>query len=121
MRTDPDTPKDTKSVLENFLMSAISAKPPFVLNLLEEIESDDEQGLHTVYRSLVAAAKQDRGHRSSTTLTNRIRFPYSRHSSYGEVCHLVSALRPMDIWPCTVDTMRWIRQGMGTHHWFSVV
>lgn len=100
-------------------MSAISAKHPLVLNLLEENESDDEHDLHTVYRSLVAAAQEKRGHRSPTSLTNRIRFPYSRHSSYGELCYLVSELKPRDIWPCTVDTIRWIKQGMVTHRWSS--
>ena len=111
---DQDTPKRTKSLLQDFLTSAISAKHPLVLDLLEEDESD-EQDLHTVYRSLIAAAEENRGHRSTTPLTNRIRFPYSRHSSYGELCHLVAELKPKDIWPCTVDTVRWIRQGKGTH------
>lgn len=36
-----------------------------------------------------------------------IRFPYSRHSSYSELCKLVAAFRPSDIYPCTVDDDRW--------------
>lgn len=111
--TDQNTPENTKQVLQDFLMSAISAMHPLVLNLLEENDSEDEHDLDTVYRSLVAAAEENRGHRSSALLNNRIRFPYSRHSSYGELCYLVSALRPKDVWPCTVDTVRWFRQGMG--------
>lgn len=34
-------------------------------------------------------------------------FPYSRHSSYAELCTLVGAFKPKDIYPCTVDTERW--------------
>lgn len=35
------------------------------------------------------------------------RFPYSRHSSYSELCELVAAFRPKDIHPCTVDPSSW--------------
>jgi hypothetical protein len=105
-----DTPKDTKLLLQNFLTGAVSTKHPLVLNLTSTV-SDAESDLHTVYRSLVATAEENRGHRSATKLSNRIKFPYSRHSSYGELCQLVSAFKPKDIWPCTVDTMRWVRKG----------
>jgi hypothetical protein len=36
-----------------------------------------------------------------------IRFPYSRHSSYSELCELVAAFKPKDVFPCTVDESRW--------------
>lgn len=36
-----------------------------------------------------------------------ITFPYSRHSSYSELCSLVRAFRPRDIYPCTVDPINW--------------
>lgn len=36
-----------------------------------------------------------------------IRFPYSRHSSYSELCELVAAFRPRDVFPCTVDEATW--------------
>ncbi|RAL17580.1 putative DNA repair protein [Aspergillus homomorphus CBS 101889] len=36
-----------------------------------------------------------------------IRFPYSRHSSYSELCDLVAAFKPKDIHPCTVDPVTW--------------
>lgn len=41
-----------------------------------------------------------------------IQFPYSRHSSYPELCHLLGIFRPRDIWPCTVDTKQWMDQGL---------
>ena len=34
-------------------------------------------------------------------------FPYSRHSSYEELCWLIEAFKPKDIWPCTVDKVNW--------------
>ena len=39
--------------------------------------------------------------------SDTIHFPYSRHSSYGELRHLVSVFRPRDICPCTVDEETW--------------
>jgi DNA cross-link repair 1C protein len=36
-----------------------------------------------------------------------ITFPYSRHSSYAELCHLVGVFKPRDVYPCTVDESRW--------------
>lgn len=36
-----------------------------------------------------------------------ITFPYSRHSSYAELCHLVEIFKPRDVYPCTVDEEEW--------------
>lgn len=44
---------------------------------------------------------------SDRKLTTTIHFPYSRHSSYHELRELVSALKPKDICPCTVDLETW--------------
>ncbi|CAO1605635.1 hypothetical protein XANCAGTX0491_009143 [Xanthoria calcicola] len=35
------------------------------------------------------------------------RFPYSRHSSYTELCHFLSTFRPVDIYPCVTDKENW--------------
>ena len=35
------------------------------------------------------------------------RFPYSRHSSYDELCLLVEAFKPKDVYPCTTDIESW--------------
>lgn len=36
-----------------------------------------------------------------------IYYPFSRHSSYTELCGLVEAFKPADIYPCTVDEENW--------------
>lgn len=47
---------------------------------------------------------------STLDLPRVIRFPYSRHSSYPELCHLLEAFRPVDVWPCTVSETQWREQ-----------
>ncbi|GIJ84455.1 hypothetical protein Asppvi_003302 [Aspergillus pseudoviridinutans] len=44
---------------------------------------------------------------SGNRLPKTIYFPYSRHSSYEELCELVSAFKPRDVYPCTVDALEW--------------
>jgi hypothetical protein len=39
-----------------------------------------------------------------------IHFPFSRHSSYNELCDLVAAFKPDDIYPCTVDEQTWTEE-----------
>lgn len=63
---------------------------------------------------VVARTKRDTdsAKRSSTAdarseLPSRITFPYSRHSSYSELCGLVEIFKPKDIYPCTVDHKGW--------------
>src|SRR4051812_34486911 len=53
-----------------------------------------------------AAPKQITG-----ALPNTILFPYSRHSSFPELCHLVSVIKPKDIWPCTATQLEWHENG----------
>jgi DNA cross-link repair 1C protein len=47
---------------------------------------------------------------NAPTSSDAIHFPYSRHASYNELCHLVSAFRPRDIYPCTVDEETWCEE-----------
>jgi len=41
------------------------------------------------------------------SLPRTIKFPYSRHASYAELCHLVKVFNPKDVYPCTVDEQNW--------------
>ena len=36
-----------------------------------------------------------------------ITFPYSRHSSYKELCNLVQVFDPKDVYPCTANELSW--------------
>ncbi|KAK7216544.1 hypothetical protein V2G26_004547 [Clonostachys chloroleuca] len=47
--------------------------------------------------------------RAETPLPRVIRFPYSRHSSYHELCLLVAAFKPRDVWPCTANIDEWLK------------
>ncbi|KAI9794035.1 MAG: hypothetical protein M1816_006660 [Peltula sp. TS41687] len=53
-----------------------------------------EPGLHQPNHSVRSSRKE---------LPRTLTFPYSRHSSYQELCHLVEAFRPKDVYPCVVD------------------
>ncbi|PTB65522.1 hypothetical protein BBK36DRAFT_1201930 [Trichoderma citrinoviride] len=56
---------------------------------------------------------------NGSSLPNIIRFPYSRHSSYAELCHLVEAFRPSDVWPCTFHLDVWQSRGMSVESLFG--
>jgi DNA cross-link repair 1C protein len=52
-------------------------------------------------------------------LPRTIHFPYSRHSSYRELCHLVNLFKPKDVWPCTEDPETWLEGGITIEHLFG--
>lgn len=83
-----------------------------VLETVYDVIDDDLKDLPSALRLLARAARNGRSIESSHQRPHRIRFPYSRHSSYSELCQLVQALRPRDVWPCTVQLVRWIKEGL---------
>ncbi|KJZ76945.1 hypothetical protein HIM_03822 [Hirsutella minnesotensis 3608] len=48
-----------------------------------------------------------------------IHFPYSRHSSYPELCELVNIFQPRDVWPCTVNPKQWMIDGISIQSLFG--
>ncbi|KAJ3957580.1 hypothetical protein N0V92_005862 [Colletotrichum tropicale] len=56
---------------------------------------------------------------SEPPLPKTITFPYSRHSSYQELCDLVRIFRPKDVWPCTVNPTDWVRDNITIHSLFG--
>ncbi|OJJ47783.1 hypothetical protein ASPZODRAFT_94616 [Penicilliopsis zonata CBS 506.65] len=56
--------------------------------------------------------------RSGRPLPKEIHFPYSRHSSYAELCELVSIFKPQDVYPCTVDPLTW-NEDVSMRHLFG--
>lgn len=52
-------------------------------------------------------AKATENKQEEQGLPRVITFPYSRHSSYAELCDLVRVFRPKDVYACTVDADTW--------------
>ncbi|KAF2273485.1 uncharacterized protein EI97DRAFT_383564 [Westerdykella ornata] len=73
--------------------------------LQKESESQQAQDNLPVQALVSVLSEQVTGHAEYRNET--IRFPYSRHSSYSELCTLVDALKPKDVYPCTVDEDTW--------------
>ncbi|KAF3761732.1 hypothetical protein M406DRAFT_49934 [Cryphonectria parasitica EP155] len=120
--TSKNLSPDLKSSLPNFLLSAASGQRPVTLSLprsnTEEVESD-ETDLQRALASLTKASDEGRGREAASALPNRIRFPYARHSSYRELCHLLQVFRPRDVWPCSVNSVRWIKEGITIQRLFG--
>lgn len=81
---------------------------------------EDEINIGEFVRLLSHVSVQDEGyemvHQQSKNpadpadLPKTITFPYSRHSSYSELCDLVEAFKPTEVYPCTVDEKSWTRE-----------
>lgn len=118
VRENENLLQSVRDSLPDFLLSATSAQHPITINLprLGQVdEGNDENQLTDLQRALrflTQASQKGRGKESAGALPNKIKFPYSRHSSYRELCHLLQVLRPKDVWPCTVDPVRWVREGV---------
>jgi hypothetical protein len=71
----------------------------------EHLKHDDNQPLQQLISAIASlpAPQID----TARPLDRTINFPYSRHSSYSELCSLVSAFNPKDVYPCTVDEATW--------------
>ncbi|RFU81259.1 hypothetical protein TARUN_914 [Trichoderma arundinaceum] len=57
--------------------------------------------------------------RNGAKLPNIIRFPYSRHSSYAELCNLVGIFKPRDVWPCTFHFEAWQKKAISIRSLFG--
>jgi hypothetical protein len=68
-------------------------------------DSQDELSLQTLVSVLQTHITDAEAQKPPQNQT--IRFPYSRHSSYSELCGLVDAFNPRDVYPCTVDDDSW--------------
>ncbi|KAI0888119.1 Metallo-hydrolase/oxidoreductase [Annulohypoxylon maeteangense] len=82
-------------------------------------EFTEKESITEIFKSVVKKVnaihnpvKKLEKNNQSSTLSNRIIFPYARHSSLPELRHLVKTFKPKDIWPCTVDPADWIQKGI---------
>lgn len=70
------------------------------------------EGLEAFLRSVIGNLdERTSGEVTSSRLPRILLFPYSRHSSYPELKHLVGTLKPRDVWPCTAVPSDWLREG----------
>ncbi|KAI9719457.1 MAG: hypothetical protein M1812_003528 [Candelaria pacifica] len=84
---------------------------PDFAELLKSLAEDKEiQGTDNEVK-LVSdqGRKRKLSYPASDELPLSITFPYSRHSSYEELCHLLGAFKPGDLYPCTTDEESWHR------------
>lgn len=105
--TDPDLLSKVLKTLHQALTTG-SASVDFGLHLQRESQvSDDDFSLQKFVAALSSNASKQQQHKTEPHRNKTIRFPYSRHSSYSELCELVAAFKPRDVFPCTVDEATW--------------
>lgn len=105
-----DNPDLLSAVLKSLqqALSTESASVDFGLQLQKEGQSmEDDLSLRKFVAALASNASKRHEGSAELPRNKTIRFPYSRHSSYSELCELVAALKPRDVFPCTVDEATW--------------
>lgn len=117
------------SVLEGLRL--LAQQVPSGVPTVEKVErtlrdASSEKGCHAALNELMQsigsnmsiggfvqalASRNDFSNDSKTAGQQRtIHFPFSRHSSYSELRHLVRILQPRDICPCVVDIQSWTEE-----------
>ncbi|KAK0617304.1 beta-lactamase-like protein [Immersiella caudata] len=110
---DDDLPDDLKEQIRIYLIHATASGRKVPLDLERaKFGENDEIKISNAVEAIAKKTKLIREKPSSNTsrgeaLPTLITFPYSRHSSYHELCHLLEVLKPKDVWPCTVDVRDW--------------
>lgn len=85
-----------------------SASVDFGLQLQKESQvSEDDLSLQKFVAALSSRASKKQQDKTEPHRNKTIHFPYSRHSSYSELCELIAAFKPRDVFPCTVDEATW--------------
>jgi hypothetical protein len=104
---NPDLLSKVLKLLQQALNSG-SGSMDFGLQLQKEGQvSEDNLSLQKLVTALSSSASKTYHDKTGPHRNKTIRFPYSRHSSYSELCELVSAFKPRDVFPCTVDEITW--------------
>ncbi|CAI7591543.1 unnamed protein product [Penicillium palitans] len=99
--------KEALSQIRNSLMDAFRSRKKALSLDTYGVKEEGEISLKNLVTALSHGPSEISSRSSQPDLPNTIRFPYSRHSSYSELCELVAAFRPKDIHPCTVDPTSW--------------
>ncbi|OIW24411.1 hypothetical protein CONLIGDRAFT_691706 [Coniochaeta ligniaria NRRL 30616] len=110
-------PDDLREAIRAFLLKAVQNGRNVALDL--DISTFGEANDTVLGNAVHAIAKKSQLGRYQPkdmdvldVLPKTITFPYSRHASYPELCNLVSAFKPRDVWPCTVSPAEWVKDGM---------
>ncbi|KAL2755481.1 hypothetical protein ACRALDRAFT_2058915 [Sodiomyces alcalophilus JCM 7366] len=118
---DSDIPVDVRSSVSDYLVRATPHGRSISLHLLMSSLGDrNEANLRSALVSIMKKTQLGRGEKvvagsaghADGMLPDTITFPYSRHSSYPELCHLVQTFAPRDVWPCTVDPIQWHKENI---------
>ncbi|KAL2060019.1 hypothetical protein VTL71DRAFT_9841 [Oculimacula yallundae] len=110
------------------MLSKVLCTPGRVLSLAEFglDEGIGDVSLSQVAKAIIDAVTERRDGSPSSrvketlqTLPRIITFPYSRHSSYEELCDLLKIFKPKDVWPCTEDPYHWHEVGLNVKELFG--
>ncbi|KAJ5036497.1 hypothetical protein NUH16_004372 [Penicillium rubens] len=99
--------KEALSQVRSALLDAFRSRKKALSLDTYGVKDEGEISLKNLVTALSHGPSEASNGSSRRDLPNTIRFPYSRHSSYSELCELVAAFRPKDIHPCTVDPTTW--------------
>ncbi|KAF3070293.1 Protein artemis [Trichoderma lentiforme] len=120
------TTEEARGECARALMNALASGRDLQLNMslssTEDARSTDlQRAILSIINSQLMAVptRTNVEQRGETRLPDIIRFPYSRHSSYAELCNLVSAFKPRDIWPCTFRLETWQKNAMSIESLFG--
>ncbi|KAK1527782.1 artemis protein [Colletotrichum paranaense] len=126
---DADISPEAKFRLSEFLETGVKTGRSLSLDL--DIASFGEKNQAAIMDAFQAVGRKKHLEEQSTQITQPaidglsgklprvITFPYSRHSSYQELCDLVRIFRPKDVWPCTVNPVDWLRNTTSIRYLFG--
>ncbi|CZR54852.1 uncharacterized protein PAC_04736 [Phialocephala subalpina] len=120
---DPAMPEVKKMLVAGLR----AASQRISLNTISMDIGEDSLELPEILKALAQSVRERSSSRtesiesqgSSNELPRVITFPYSRHSSYDELCDLVRAFKPRDVYPCTVDEQYWNEAGLSISSLFG--
>ena len=106
----------------------IGRKVPLDLDM-SSFGDNNEVSLRSAWQGMAKKSQLDLGKLDSRVqidtaeadLPNKITFPYSRHSSYPELCDLVKLFKPRDIYPCTVNPVQWRNEGQCCYSKYDIM
>jgi hypothetical protein len=117
-----------KENTRHFLLNSVTSGHNISLDLEMALFGDqNEATLATAIQAIVKKSQLGREEQrcneetaiAPESLPRVVTFPYSRHSSYPELCHLIDAFKPKDVWPCTVSPQEWAKNGISIQKLFG--